>query len=109
MPLRTEAALRVAVTRLDPSAAVRFEREFHAARQEAVRTDSTVPIQTFRYRWAVFVALRRPPARAARLAELEAAVAEAATHEAARAASSEIAALLDEATREVAEQPARRR
>ncbi|MFI0910620.1 hypothetical protein [Streptomyces abikoensis] len=102
MPPLTEAALRVAVTRLDLSAAIRFEHEFHAAWQEAVQTDSTVPMHTFLYRWGVFVALRRFPGRAARLAELEAAVAEATTRDEARAKSSEIAALLDEAAREVA-------
>ncbi|MCD9141707.1 DUF6247 family protein [Streptomyces albireticuli] len=101
MPPLTEAALRVAVTTLDLSSAVRFEREFHAAWQEAVQTDSTVPMHTFLHRWGVFVALRRHPARAARLAELERAVARAGDREEARALSSEIAALLDEAAREV--------
>ncbi|MFI0742215.1 hypothetical protein ACH4PU_29710 [Streptomyces sp. NPDC021100] len=100
MPPLTEAALRVAVTRVDLSAAVRFEQEFHAAWQEAVQTDSTVPMHTFLHRWGVFVALRRIPTRAARLDELERAVGRAATLEEARAASSEIAALLDEAARE---------
>ncbi len=103
MPPLTEAALRVAVTKLDLAAAVRFEQEFHAAWQEAVQTDSTVPMHTFLHRWGVFVALRRRPARAARLAELERAVAEASTREEAIARSSEIAVMLDEAAREVGE------
>lgn len=52
MPPSTEQALRVAVMSLDPAAAVRFENEFHAAWQEAVQTDSTVPMHTFLHRWA---------------------------------------------------------
>ncbi|MFI6985707.1 hypothetical protein ACIBSV_45090 [Embleya sp. NPDC050154] len=62
MPPVTEQALRVAVLSLDPVAAVRFEQEFHGVWQEAVQTDSTVPMHTFLRRWAVFVALRRVPA-----------------------------------------------
>ena len=101
MPPLTEQALRVAVSRLDPAAAVRFETEFHAAWQEAVQTDSTVPMHTFLHRWAVFVALHRYPARSARLHELERAVAGAGTRDAARAAAAEVGALLDVASREV--------
>ncbi|PSK90254.1 hypothetical protein CLV63_12383 [Murinocardiopsis flavida] len=100
MPPVTEQALRVAVKRLDLTAAVRFETEFHAAWQEAVQTDSTVPMHTFLDRWAVFVALRRHPVRARRLRELEHAAAQAADVATARAKSEEIAALLDEAMRE---------
>ncbi|GDY45240.1 hypothetical protein SANT12839_061220 [Streptomyces antimycoticus] len=51
MPPLTEQALRVAVRSLDLSAAVRFEEEFHSAWQEAVQTDSTVPMHTFLHRW----------------------------------------------------------
>jgi predicted RNase H-like HicB family nuclease len=50
----------------------------------------------------VFVALRRHPARAARLAELERAVAQAPTREEARVAAAEVADLLEEAAREIA-------
>nr|WP_237536014.1 hypothetical protein [Streptomyces sp. SID3343] len=102
MPPVTEQALRVAVLSLEPAAAVRFEQEFHAAWQEAVQTDSTVPMHTFLRRWAVFVALRRVPARASRLRELEQAIANADTLAAARPAAAEIAAMLDEAAREAA-------
>lgn len=100
IPPLTEMALRVAVKSLDPVAAVHFEDEFHAAWQEAVQTDSTVPMHTFLHRWAVFVELRRYPARAARLAELERKIAQAATCEAARDAAIEASELLDEAARE---------
>jgi hypothetical protein len=101
MPPLTEQALRTAVSTLDLAAAVRFETEFHAAWQEAVQMDSTVPMHTFLHRWGVFVALRRYPRRAARLEALEREVSEARTIEEARAASAEIAELLDEARREV--------
>src|SRR3954449_13606192 len=102
MPPLTEQALRVAVSAVDLAAAVRFENEFHAAWQEAVQTDSTVPMHTFLHRWAVFVALRRVPARARRLRELEQAIADADTLDAARPAAAEIAAMLDKAAREAA-------
>ncbi|MET8180492.1 hypothetical protein [Streptomyces sp. NPDC005336] len=102
MPPLTEQALRVAVRSLDLSASVRFEEEFHSAWQEAVQTDSTVPMHTFLHRWGVFVALRRYPDRARRLHELERAVAEAHNIEEARHASAEIGHLLDAARREVA-------
>ncbi|MEV0278345.1 hypothetical protein AB0I22_18460 [Streptomyces sp. NPDC050610] len=101
MPPLTEAALRVAVTKVDLTAAVRFEQEFHAAWQEAVQTDCTVPMHTFLYRWGMFVALRRYPSRAARLDELERAVGRATDREEARASSAELAALLGEAASEV--------
>ncbi len=101
MPPLTEAALRVAVADVDTVAAARFERESHAARREAVQTDSTVPLHTFLYRWGVFVALRRYPSRVARLDELERAVGRATAREEARANSSALAALLHEAASEV--------
>lgn len=102
MPPVSEAPLRAAVRRLDPIEAVRYEQEFHAAWEEALLTDSTVPMHTFLQRWAVFVALRRLPARAARLHALERAVGSAQTREEARAAAIEIASMLDEAAKEVA-------
>lgn len=101
-PPLSEQALRVAVSRLDLAAAVRFETEFHEVWQEAVQTNSTVPMHTFLHRWGVFVELRRYPERAQRLRELEAAVAQADTRDAARSASAEIGDLLDEARRGVA-------
>lgn len=103
MPPITEAALRVAVRRLDPAEAVNFEREFHEAWQEAVQTDSTVPMHTFLRKWAVFVALHRHPVRSARLRELERAFQAAESIEEARKLGAEIGHLLDEAAAEVAE------
>jgi hypothetical protein len=101
MPPVSEAPLRAAVRRLDPAEAVRFEREFHTAWEEALLSDSTVPMHTFLHRWAIFVSLRRLPARAARLRELERAVGRAETKAAARVAAAEISAMLDEAAAEV--------
>ena len=71
MPPIAEAPLRVAVRRLDPAAAVTYEQEFHAAWEEAIQSDSTLPMQNFLRRWATFVALHRHPERSARLHELE--------------------------------------
>lgn len=101
MPPATERALRAAVTRLDPTEAIRFENEFRAARQEAARLDDTVPMHIFLYRWAVFVELRRHPDRARRLHDLEKAVAESDDSAAARQAAAKIADLLDAARRDV--------
>ncbi|MFD3685253.1 hypothetical protein ACFWTE_10595 [Nocardiopsis sp. NPDC058631] len=94
----TEQALRVAVSRLDLAEAVRFDAEFHQVWQEAVQTDSTVPMHTFLFRWAVFVELRRYPRRADRLRELEEIVGRAADVDAARDAAKEISQMLGEAT-----------
>lgn len=102
MPPVTEAALRVAVRRLDPAEAVNFEREFHEAWQEAVQTDSTVPMHGFLRRWAVFVALHRHPAKSAHLRELERAFQKTDTVDEARKVGAEIGRLLDEAAAEVA-------
>ncbi|WP_150255971.1 hypothetical protein [Nocardiopsis deserti] len=103
MPPLTEQALRVAVSRLDLAASVRFDSEFHQVWQEAVQTDSTVPMHTFLFRWGVFVELRRYPRRAERLLELERAVSEADSADEARIAAGEISQMLGEATRRVSQ------
>ncbi|GAB2807461.1 hypothetical protein [Streptomyces daliensis] len=94
MPPSTEAALRIAVKRLDLVAAAEFEQEFRAAWQEAVQTDSTVPMHTFLHRWGVWVEMHRFPARAAHLHELEAAVDRAPSTEEARRAAEQVGKLL---------------
>ncbi|MBV9023520.1 MAG: hypothetical protein JO362_06935 [Streptomycetaceae bacterium] len=101
MPPLAEAALRAAVKRIDLAEAVRFEQEFRDAWQEAVQTDSTIPMRTFLFRWAVFVSLHRYPARSARFRELERAVGSAESQDEARAAASEVHYLLKAATDEV--------
>ncbi|WP_063725458.1 hypothetical protein [Streptomyces sp. Tu 6176] len=47
MPPLAEAALWVAVNRIDLTAAVEFEQEFRQAWQEAIQTDSTTPMHLF--------------------------------------------------------------
>lgn len=102
MPPMSEAPLRAAVRRLDPAEAVRFEQEFHVAWEEALLSDSTVPMHTFLQRWAVYVALHRIPARSARVHELERAVGSAETLEEARTAADEMGKLLTVAAAEAA-------
>lgn len=101
MPPITEAALRVAVRRLDLAEAVTYEKEFHDAWQEAVQTDSVLPMRTFLHRWAVWVALHRHPDRSARLRELERDFEAADTVEEARKVGREIAEMLEMAASEV--------
>ncbi|KUH37320.1 MULTISPECIES: hypothetical protein [Streptomyces] len=102
MPPLTEAALRVAVNRIDLAAAVEFEQEFRQAWQEAIQTDSTTPMHLFIHRWGIWVALRRTPERAARLHELETVSGTAEDRAVRRAASAEIGRMIAEAEREVA-------
>lgn len=102
MPPVSEGPLRAAVQRLDPAAAVEFEREFHTAWEQALQSDSTVPMHVFLHKWAVHVALHRYPARSARLRELELVVGRAESREEMRVAGVEIKALLDAAAAEVA-------
>jgi hypothetical protein len=92
------------VQRLSPVDAVRFEQEFRAAWEEAVQTDSTIPMHTFLRRWAVFVSLHRYPHRSARIRELERAVGQAQTLEEGRAAANEVGQLLAAATAELADE-----
>ncbi|GAA2219175.1 hypothetical protein GCM10010400_76290 [Streptomyces aculeolatus] len=101
MPAVSEAALRAAVQRLDPVAAVDFEREFHTAWEQALQADSTVPMHAFLRKWAVHVALHRYPARSARLRELERVVGSAESEKEAREAAAEIGDLLAAASAEV--------
>ncbi|MFD9904493.1 hypothetical protein [Streptomyces sp. NPDC059063] len=82
---------------MDPVASVDFEREFHAAWEQALQSDSTVPMHLFLHKWAVHVALHRYPARSERLRELERAVGIAESREEIRAAGAEIRDLLDAA------------
>lgn len=102
MPPKTEVALRVAVRKLDLAAAVEFEEDFHHAWQEAVQTDSTVPMHMFLEKWAVWVSLHRYPDRSARLRELERAFQATETDEETRKAGAEIARLLNAAAAEAA-------
>ncbi|RSS39712.1 hypothetical protein [Streptomyces sp. WAC08241] len=98
MPPLTEAALRMAVNRIDLAAAVQFRQAW----QEAIQTDSTTPMRLFIRRWGIWVALRRTPERAARLHELETVSGTAEDRAVRRAASAEIGRMIAEAEREVA-------
>jgi hypothetical protein len=102
MPPRTEAALRIAVRRLDPVEAVKLDQEFRDVWQEAVQTDSTVPMRMFLYKWAVWVELHRYPARSAALRELERAFQETETREDMRRVGHEISEMLKTAEAGVA-------
>jgi hypothetical protein len=102
-PPRAEAALRIAVRRISPAEGVRFEQEFREAWQEAVQTDSTLPMHMFLLKWSEWVALHRFPARSTRLHELEKVVGQAKTGDEARAAAAEIGRLLAAAGEEAAE------
>jgi hypothetical protein len=99
-PPRTEAALRIAVKRISPAEGVRFEQEFREVWQEAVQTDSTMPMQTFLLKWSHWVALHRYPAWSTRLRELEGAFQEAESDDDIRKIGGEIARLLDAAEAE---------
>lgn len=100
MPPITEAALRVAVRRLNLAEAVTYEEEFHAAWEEAVQTDSTMPMRSFLHRWAVWVAVHRHPDRSARMRELEQGMAAAESRDEAREIATRIGQLLDAAASE---------
>ncbi|MFF8815269.1 hypothetical protein [Streptomyces pactum] len=102
MPPLTEDGLAAAIRRIDPAAAARFEEEVHDAWRRAAREDSVSPVRDLLHRWAVFVALRRLPRRAARLRELERIAAGAKSPEAVRGATAEIRDLVRAARREVA-------
>jgi hypothetical protein len=100
-PATTEAALRVAVTRLNPREAVLFEQEFRAAWEEAIQTESVVPMHVFLHRWAVWVCVERYPAKAERWHELERIVGSSEDVKERRAAAAELADLLTWAQREI--------
>src|SRR5262249_20713116 len=96
MPEFTPAALRLAVERLSPVSIPAFHRSLETAATQASTRGTLAPLRALCPRWALFVALRRWPARAARLHELEKIVADqgtdSATREAAHLEIGEIAA-----------------
>lgn len=91
--------LRAAVRRVSPDALSTFDIQHRYVHDLCSRTGDPVPVRMFLRRWGVFVELRDCPRRAARLARLELAAAEATDTETARAAAQEIAHILDGATR----------
>ena len=71
-----------------------------SAWEQALQSDSTVPMHMFLHKWAVHVALRRFPGRSARLRELEQAVGVTEDPAELRAIGAEMKRLLDEASAE---------
>lgn len=93
------SVLRAAVRRVAPDALGTFDIQHRHVRDLSSRSGDPVPVRMFLRRWGMFVELRSCPHRAARLARLEAAAAEATDTESARAAAQEIARILDGPTR----------
>lgn len=104
MPPIAEASLRVAVRRLDLVAAVKYEEEFRTAWEEALQSESILPMRNFLQRWAMFVALHRHPARSARFRRLEAASAASDDRAEIYEAAAEMSRMLTAAANEVAAQ-----
>ncbi|MFJ9179675.1 DUF6247 family protein [Streptomyces sp. NPDC102360] len=71
MPELTPDALRAAVTRIAPSRVPALTQHLFEATTNAQQTQSLAPLRAFVHSWAVFVAIERHPARAARLRDLE--------------------------------------
>ncbi|MCX4827651.1 MULTISPECIES: DUF6247 family protein [unclassified Streptomyces] len=71
MPELTPDALRAAVARIAPSRVPALTQHLFEATTNAQQTQSLAPLRAFVHSWAVFVAIERHPARAARLRELE--------------------------------------
>ncbi|MFI1619399.1 hypothetical protein ACH4VT_20935 [Streptomyces lydicus] len=66
MPDLTLPALRSAVAALSPGKLPELVEEMQQAFDRAGQDGSTAPIRMFYRRWAIFVAIERDPARAAR-------------------------------------------
>ncbi|WP_328872059.1 hypothetical protein OHT76_19150 [Streptomyces sp. NBC_00287] len=71
MPELTPDALRSAVGRIAPSRLPALTQHLFEATTNAQQTQSLAPLRAFVHSWAVFVAIERHPARAARLRDLE--------------------------------------
>ncbi|WP_327066641.1 DUF6247 family protein [Kitasatospora sp. NBC_01250] len=99
--LTTEAALRAAVNRLHAPSGALFEQEFRAAWEEAIQTESVVPMHVFLHRWAVWVCIERHPGKADRQHELERIVGTSEDVRARRAAAIELASMLSWAQQEL--------
>ncbi len=103
MPDKTPAALRVAVTRLDPAGALpQFDRHWEEATREARDTFTLTPCRAFLEHWFTWVAVHRLPTLAARLTECERIVATSDDRAERRAAAAEISRILataEESTR----------
>ncbi|MCA6093915.1 hypothetical protein LE181_17335 [Streptomyces sp. SCA3-4] len=100
MPPLTPEGLRAAVAQLVPSRLEQLNEHLVHAATQAQELNSLQPLRSFTEYWGIVVAVERDPVRAARFHELEAVVDAGLDPEAARAAVTEIGALIDaEATR----------
>lgn len=95
LPDKSPAALRVAVTRLDPAGALpRFDRHWEEATPEARDTFILTPCRAFLEHWFMWVVIHRLPTLATRLAECERIVATSDDRAERRAAAAEINRIL---------------
>lgn len=95
VPEKSPAALRVAVSRLDPvNALPRFDRHWEEVTREARDTFTLTPCRAFLEHWFTWAAVQRLPDAAARLGECERITAESPDRAERRAASAEIGRIL---------------
>jgi hypothetical protein len=95
MPDKNPAALRVAVTRLDPANALpQFDKHWEEATRETRDSFTLTPCRAFLEQWFTWVAVHRLPVVAARLAECERIVATSDDRAERRAAAAEISRIL---------------
>ncbi|MEV7618158.1 DUF6247 family protein [Streptomyces sp. NPDC089799] len=99
-PAATAEDLRAALARLAPEAVPTFDAERAAAVARAREQVSSAPMRRFLRQWALYVAIERHPAQAARLRVLEGQAATATTPGQARAIAAEIGRILDKAAAE---------
>ncbi|MBB1246646.1 hypothetical protein GL263_24295 [Streptomyces durbertensis] len=71
MPPLTPAGLLAAVAEVTPSRVQDFLRHLVEVSTSAQQVGSVAPLRSFVHIWAVYVAIQRYPARAARLRHLE--------------------------------------
>ncbi|WP_156725883.1 DUF6247 family protein [Streptomyces apocyni] len=99
-PVSTPEDLRAALAMLAPEALTTFDAERAAALEQTREQVSAAPMRRFVGQWAVYVAVERHPAQAARLRALEARASTVGSVEEARAIASEIGRILDTACAE---------
>lgn len=99
-PKATAEELRAALVRIAPSLVAAYDAERTAAMEAARAQVDAAPMRRFLRQWALTVAIKRHPARAARLGELEDRAAQVDDLTEARAIATEVAAIQAEAAAE---------
>ncbi|MET9608880.1 DUF6247 family protein [Streptomyces sp. NPDC006512] len=99
-PAMTAEDLRAALARVAPEAVPTFDAERTAALALARDRVSSAPVRRFLRQWALYVAVERHPAQAARLRALEDRAAHVTDVDEARALAAEIGLILDKAAAE---------